>query len=131
MYEQDKESASLKSLFATLSDETYRLYRQEFQLARAEIKASFTSAFSGLVAVFAGGLMAFAALLILLQALVVALANVMPPSIAALIVGAGTAVVALLVVQHGTGKLEAANLAPERTIRALRKDTKMVKEQLT
>lgn len=128
---QDKEERSLRSLLATLSEETYLLYRQEFQLARAELKDNASKAIAGLAGVVAGALIAFASLLVLLQALVVALANVMAPSLAALIVGIATAVVAFLVIQGGTSKLDAANLTPRRTVRSLKKDTEMVKEQLT
>ena len=77
-----------------------------------------------------GLLIAFCALLVLVQALVVALANVMAPSLAALSVGLGLAVIALAAIKHGETNLRARNLAPSRTLNSLKEQTHRVKESI-
>ncbi len=68
----------------------------------------------------------------LLQALVVAIAEAgVPPAVAALIVGAVVALIAYLLVHKGIRDLRLSQLAPTRTVDALKRDTQVVEEQFS
>jgi uncharacterized membrane protein YfcA len=88
-----------------------------------------SNATTGLIAIVAGLLVATCALLILLQALVIALADHMPASVASLIVGIVVAVIAFVMIWQGQRNLSAERLAPKRTMRSLRQDSRMVMEK--
>ena len=118
-----------KSLLSGLVDQISQLVRQELRLAQAEVSEKFAQAQSGGLLIFAGMLLAFCALLILLQALVLALANLMPTTAAAVLVGVTTAAVAFVLIKQGQRKLKVTNLVPERTITAVVKDKEMVLEK--
>ncbi len=112
---------------ALFSDFTL-LVKQEFDLARAEMSEKFEQIQVGVAAIAAGLLIAFVALLVLVQALVVALSNIMPPSIASLLVGIILAVVAFVSVTMGRQSLAARNLTPQRTLNSLRDSAETIKE---
>ena len=66
----------------------------------------------------------------LLQALVVWLTELgLAPALAALIVGGGVAIIALVLTYKGINALKASNLAPTRTVESLRRDAQMIQEQ--
>jgi hypothetical protein len=74
--------------------------------------------------------LALAALIVLLQALVIALAELgLAPALSALIVGGVVAIIAFALIYKGMNDLKASNLAPTRTVEALRRDAHMIKEQ--
>ena len=104
---------------ALFSDFTL-LVKQEFDLARAEVGEKIEQLQIGVAAIAGGLLIAFVALLVLVQALVVALANIMPPSLASLLVGVLLAVIAFVAVMKGRQNLKAENLAPTRTLNSVR-----------
>jgi xanthine/uracil permease len=84
------------------------------------------------MAIVAGALIAFAALIVLLDALVYGLTEAgLERWLAALIVGVVVAIVGFLLVRKGQNDLSAARLAPERTAENVRKDIKLVKEQVS
>ncbi|TQV70088.1 phage holin family protein [Denitrobaculum tricleocarpae] len=120
---------SIKSLLSGLVDQISQLVRQELRLAQAEVSQKIAQAQAGGLAVFAGMLLAFCALLILLQALVLALSNIMPPTVAAILVSLTTAAVAFALIKQGQRKLKVTNLVPERTIAAVRRDKELVMEK--
>jgi uncharacterized membrane protein YqjE len=105
------------------------LVRQELRLAQAEGSEKMSKAMTGLIAIIAGLLVAICALLVLLQALVIALSNYMPAWVASLVVGVGVALIAFIMIWQGQRSLSAEHLAPERTIRSLRRDSRMVMEK--
>ena len=112
--------ASLGELLSGLVHDLGQLVRQELRLAQAEVGEKLTQAQNGIYAVTTGLLVAFCALLILLQAVVIALSNVMPAWLAAVVVGLVLAVVALLLIRQGRKNLRARNLIPQRTLRTVR-----------
>ncbi|EFL88626.1 phage holin family protein [Ahrensia sp. R2A130] len=112
---------------ALVSDATL-LVKQEVSLAKAEAEEKFEQVQTGLIAIVSGLLIAFVALLVLVEALVVALANIMPPSLAALLVGVILAVVAFFAVKKGQDNLSVKNLKPRRTMNAVREDAETLKE---
>ncbi len=126
--QSENRDRSFGELLSTLTKHTSVLCRQEIALAKVEAQESLSEAIAGFVSIAVGGMIALAALMVLLQALTVALANFMAPSLAALCVGGGTALIAFLLVQKGLRHLKAKNLMPERTVRSLQQTTEMVKD---
>lgn len=122
---------SFKSLLKDLVDDIGRLTRQELRLAQAEASEKISQIQAGVIAIIAGMLLAFSALLVLLQALVIALANVMAPWLAAVIVSVGVAIIALILVKQGQSNLKATSLTPSRTINSLQSDKDLVREKVT
>lgn len=112
---------------ALVSDATL-LMQQEARLARAEVGEKVEQVQLGIIAIVSGLLLAFCALLILLQALVVALANIMPASLAALLVGVVLAVIAYVSVKAGSDQLKTSNLMPNRTINSVRDSAETIKD---
>ncbi|MEO4041174.1 phage holin family protein [Hoeflea sp. CAU 1731] len=104
------------------------LVRQEINLAKAEAAEKLGQIQAGVAAVAVGLLIALTALLVLVQALVVALGNIMPPALAALIVGVVLALIAFVLVMNGANQLKPENLAPKRTIRSVRENAEKMKE---
>ncbi|MEM1317054.1 MAG: phage holin family protein, partial [Pseudomonadota bacterium] len=97
-----------------ISDGTL-LIKHEIALAKAEAEEKFDQVQTGLIAIVSGLLIAFVALIVLVQALVVALGNIMPPSLAALLVGTVLAAIAFITVRSGQKNLSPKNLTPRRT----------------
>jgi Putative Actinobacterial Holin-X, holin superfamily III len=127
---QHTDDRSLKELFGDLTHSVTTLFRKEIELARAEISEKLSQAGVAAGAVAAGGVLALAALMVLLQALVIALTELgVAPALSALIVGGAVAIIAFALIYKGMNDLKAGNLAPSRTVEALRRDAHMVKEQ--
>lgn len=104
------------------------LVRQEVNLARAEAEEKMEQMQTGIAAVAAGLVLAGVALIVLTQALVVALANLVPPSVAALIVGVIMAIIAFIAVSRGVESLKPENLKPRRTIKSVRESADKIRE---
>jgi hypothetical protein len=65
------------------------------------------------------------------QALVIALTELgLAPAWSSLIVGGVVAIIAFALIYKGMNDLKANNLAPTRTVEALKRDAHMVKEQV-
>ncbi len=114
---------------ALLSDGSL-LIRQEIKLAKAEAEEKIDQAQSGLIALAVGLLIAMVALLVLVQALVVALGNLMPPSLAALLVGVALAVIAFVAITKAQADLKPKNLAPRRTVKSVSESAIAIKEAI-
>jgi drug/metabolite transporter (DMT)-like permease len=126
---QQADDRSLKELFGDLTQSVTSLFRKEIELARAETSEKLSQAGVAAGAIAAGGVLALAALIVLLQALVIALSELgLAPALSALIVGGVVAIIAFALIYKGVNDLKASNLAPTRTVEALRRDAHMVKE---
>jgi O-antigen ligase len=125
----DAETRSVASLISRLLGEVSTLFRKEIALAKAEISESAAHAKAGAIAIAAGGAVIFAGLLVLLAAAVLALAKVMDPWLAALIVGILAGAIGFVLIQSGKKQLEPSALKLERTQEALRKDRDMVQRR--
>jgi drug/metabolite transporter (DMT)-like permease len=126
---QQTDDRSLKELFGDLTQSVTTLFRKEIELARAETSEKLSQAGVAAGAIAAGGVLALAALIVLLQALVIALSELgLAPALSALIVGGVVAIIAFALIYKGMNDLKASNLAPTRTVEALRRDAHMVKE---
>lgn len=104
------------------------LIRQEVSLAKAEAEEKIEQVQYGLVEIGAALIIALAALLVLTQAVVVALANFMPPSLAALIVGVILAIAAFISLKTGLNSIKPENLAPRRTMHQVSEDVDTLKD---
>lgn len=121
-------TTNMKDTIRELIADLTLLLRQEISLARAEAGEKIDQIQNGFIALVAGLLIAFCALLVLVQALVVALANVMPASVASLAVGIVLAVIAYISVTSGSRQLKPENLAPNRTMKSVRESAERMKE---
>lgn len=130
MPDTEKNNRPISSLFSDLLNELTELVRQEILLAKREISDKVNQITSGGVILVAGGAVLFAGFLALLHCAELALANVMAPWLAALIVGGVVAIVGLILVLKGRSKLKTANLAPQRTMESLQRDKELAQEHV-
>jgi drug/metabolite transporter (DMT)-like permease len=126
---EQTDDRSLKELLGDLTQSVTTLFRKEIELARAETSEKISQAGVAAGAIAGGAILALAALIVLLQALVIALTELgLAPALSALIVGGVVAIIAFALIYKGMNDLKASNLAPTRTVEALRRDAHMVKE---
>jgi predicted lipid-binding transport protein (Tim44 family) len=118
----------LTDLLKDLARETTTLFRQEVELAKAEIAQKAKQAGAG-AGMFGGaavlGLGAFGALTAML---ILALAIVMPATVAALIVMVVYAAIAAFLAMQGRQRMrEAAPPMPEQTVETVKEDVEWLK----
>lgn len=121
---------SIAALLADLAEQIRTLLRLELALFKAELAEKLQRLGFGLAAVAAGAVLAFSGWLALLAAAVLALAIVLPPWLAALIVGIVTLLVAGLLLLLGKRWLDAKSLVPRRSLSSLKQDEAWVGERL-
>lgn len=122
---------SAVGLIRQLAHEVPALLTKELALAKAEIKETVETAKAGVAAVGMGAIVMLAGLIIVLLAAVYALANIMQPWLAALIVGAVAMVVGFIMIQSGKKQFDASNLTPERTVSSLQKDKDAIQRKVS
>ena len=122
---------SAVGLIRQLAHEVPALLTKELALAKAEIKETVETTKAGVAAVGMGAIVMFAGLIIVLLAAVYALANIMQPWLAALIVGAVAMVVGFIMIQSGKKQFDASNLTPERTVNSLQKDKDAIQRKVS
>lgn len=127
---EQKQDRSLGELFADLAGETSTLVRQEVALAKTELSQKAARAGKQVGALVVGGAVAYAALLALMLAVIYALAQVMPPWAAALIVAVILAAIAGWLVTQALNALKQTDLAPRQTIETLKEDAQWMKDQV-
>lgn len=105
------------------------LVQDELVLARAEISRNLSRAGMGIAFIGIAALMALVALNVFATALIGLLtAAGVPLWIAALSIGGGLLVVALIFAMAGKSRLEPEAIAPSRTIDNIKKDVEELKE---
>lgn len=126
------EERSVVQLLSDLWREGSTLLRDEAELAKAEISEKVTQAETALASLAAGAVILFAGFLFLLSAasagLELMLAPEVAPWLAPLIVGLIVAIAGGVLLAAGRRRLSAERLAPERTLRSLRRDAELAKE---
>ncbi|MGH8728056.1 MAG: phage holin family protein [Burkholderiales bacterium] len=128
-----KEQRPLTSLFSDLVTETTDLVRKEIALAKSEMSHKATQVKSGVSFIAIGGALLFAALLFFLNAAVAWVATIMPDApvwAPSLIVAAVVTLIGFIVLMIGKSSLAAKNLTPRRTVDSLKRETRIVKEDL-
>ena len=122
---------SAVGLIRQLAHEVPALLTKELALAKAEMKASVETTKAGIAAVGMGAVVLLAGLITVLLAAVYALANVMQPWLAALIVGVIAMAVGLIMIQSGKKRFDATSLTPERTVNSLQKDKDAIQRKVS
>jgi hypothetical protein len=126
----ERRERSVATLLSDLARDFSLLIRQEVALAKAEASEKVGQLGMGVGMMAAGGFVAFAGLIVLMFAGVYALALVMEPWQAALIVGGVVTLLGLVLVFVGKSKLSADKLTPQRTIQSIKDDARWAKEQV-
>ncbi len=128
-----KEDRPLGSLLGDLMADLTELVSKEIQLAKAELSEKVSQATAGVTSLAVGGLVAFAGLLVLLDAAVYGVAALLgdaPLWAAALIVGVVVLGIGMVLLLKGRSNLSAENLAPKRTVEAMRQNVETIREQV-
>lgn len=119
------------TLVTAAMSQTADLLQTEFRLARTELAEKLAAFRGGLVMMVMGTIFLIAALGLILQALVsMLIAGGVSPAVAILIVAGGAALLGLVLFMSGQSRLQPAELTPDRTLNALARDSRMVKETL-
>jgi xanthine/uracil permease len=121
---------SLPQLVGDLTHDLSTLVRKESELIRVELKENMQQMARGGATLAVGAVLTLAAAMVLLQTLVLALAKVMDPVWASLLVGVIVAVVGVVLLRNGAKSAQPSNLRPDRAANQLRKDAQLVKEQV-
>ena len=126
-----KDERSLGDLFSELAAETGTLVRQEVALAQAELttKAAVVGKNVGFLAI--GGAIGYAALLAVLAGVILGLSYLMPPWIAAILVGVVVGIAAFVLVSSALAELKKTNLKPEETVESIKEDAQWLKNQVS
>jgi uncharacterized membrane protein YqjE len=116
-------------IFQDIMSHVTEIIRSEVRLARVEVREDLKQVSNAGVFLVIGAVFALYALGFILLGAVSALETTMAPWLAAVIVGVGAAVVALIFVQVGRTKLKQASLKPDKTIQSLQENVTWMKKQ--
>lgn len=126
----DRGGNTLQGLVGDALRDGVDLARKELALFRAEMASNATGIAKGAAMFLGAAVFAVASLIWLTQALVYGLEIVTHSQwISALIVGAGLLVIAIVLVIVGKNMMSASNLAPDRTVRSLKRDGEVLSER--
>jgi len=132
MMNQTLRRPGVVTLATTAMAQTADLVQAEFRLARAELSEKMGAFRSGLIMILVGAIFLIVALGMALQALVgVLIAAGLSPAAAILLVAGISAIVGVVLFVVGQNRLTPSELAPDRTLNSLSRDSRMVKETLT
>lgn len=128
-----RDTRSFGELLGDLIHETQTLFRKEIELVKTEVSAKVERASGGIGIALAGALLLNAAAVIFLQGFAVILAGWLGMGVGSsgLLVGLIVALAAVLVIRRGAKRTRGANLMPEGTIRQIKKDAELIKEQVS
>jgi hypothetical protein len=121
----DPDSAA--GLLSRLVNDVSALFRNEVALAKAELTRAANRAKVGAVSMATGAAVLVAGLLALVAAAILALAQVVEPWLAALLIGAALAIVGFVMLSSGKKKIEPSAFTLERTQQSLRRDSEIVR----
>jgi uncharacterized membrane protein YqjE len=119
---------SFGELLGQLANHSASLVRDEMALAKQELRESVRSLQRGVVTLAIGAVIGLIALGTLAASAVVGLAHFMDAGYAALIVGAGLALIAGILASVGINRLKRTQLKPEQTMETLEEDRQWLKE---
>ena len=129
--DDDLRERPLGELLRMLSQETTTLVKQELDLAKAEVQQKGKQAGVGAGFLGGAGVAGLLALGALTACLILALANVMPDWLAALIVAVLWGIVAAVLGLRGRDKVkDAAPPVPEQTAETLKEDVEWAKARM-
>ncbi|MDX8434840.1 phage holin family protein [Mesorhizobium abyssinicae] len=127
----NQDNRGLTTLIGDLAQQVTTLLQTESKLLRAEMSESLSKAGAGAVEFLGGAICILAALIVLLQALVIALANAgLGPGWSSLLVGIAVAILGIFLLRSGTASMAPSELTPDRTQDQLKRDARVIKEQI-
>ena len=127
----DQNQSSIQTLLADALRDTTDLARKEVALFRAELSDNVRTLVMGIAMMVGAAVFAVAAIILFTEALVKWLATVVDSeALAALIVGGAMAVIAVGLVLYGRSTMSAASLFPNRAVRSIQRDTKVLSEKV-
>ena len=119
---------SFAGLLVELASQSSLLVREEVLLARRELREDFEQMRASLLKVAVGTAVAVLAAFSLLAAAILALSQYWQPWQAALTVGLGIAVVAVVMIFVGLAQLKQTRLMPEQTLETLEENKQWLQE---
>lgn len=125
------ETKPLGELFADVGRETSELIRQEIALAKIEMRDKATQAAKDAMLIAAGGAIAYAGTLAIVVAIILALGLVIPMWASALLIGALVLGIGFALLQTGLKSLKRLDPAPRATLASVKRNTELLKEQLS
>jgi hypothetical protein len=128
--ERPKTGHSTTALLVDLINQITLLIRQEGILLRTEMVEAAMRAGLGAALVAVGFIFALGGFLALLAAAALGLAIVLPPGLAAFIIGIFALGIAVILLLLGKRQLNTRALVPQRTLNSLREDKVWLKEQM-
>jgi hypothetical protein len=127
---QAMHNKSLGELFADLTRDVSNLMRQEVQLARTEISQNVVRAAKNAGLLIGAGMAAFFAAQALIACGILALAQIVAPWLAALVVALALLIVAGVLATMGIEALRKSSLTPKQTVETIREDVRWAKQQI-
>ncbi|HEY7385585.1 MAG TPA: phage holin family protein [Beijerinckiaceae bacterium] len=127
----DQNQSSIQGLISDALRDTTDLARKEVALFRAELAENVRALVMGIAMMVGAAVFAIAAIILFTEALVKWLATVVgSEALSALIVGGAMAVIAVGLVLYGRSTMSAASLMPNRAVRSIQRDTKVLSERI-
>ncbi|HEX2725946.1 MAG TPA: phage holin family protein [Beijerinckiaceae bacterium] len=127
----DQNQSSIQGLISDALRDTSDLARKEMALFRAELSENVRTLIIGVGMMVGAAVFAIAAIILFTEALVKWLATVVgSEALSALIVGGAMAVIAVGLVLYGRSTMSAASLMPNRAVRSIQRDTKVLSERV-
>jgi uncharacterized membrane protein YqjE len=127
----DLRDRSMGELLRQLSEQTTRLVHQELELAKAELTQKGRQAGQGAGMFGGAGALGLAALGALTACFILALNEIMPAWLAALIVAVIYGAIAAFLALRGRDKVKQATpLVPEQTVETVKEDVEWAKTQM-
>jgi putative superfamily III holin-X len=120
----------IATLLADRVSQTILMLRQEVALLKAELHEKFSRASPGAMTLGAGALTLFSGWLVLLAAAVLGLATIVPPWLAALIIGLSVSGLGGALLYIGKSRGDVQSLLPRRTLRSMREDEAWLRDRL-
>ena len=121
---------SIGQLISGVALDTRNLVTSELALAKMEITDAINEVKSGAVSLVGGVVVLVAGLGALVAAAILALAMVVTPWLAALIIGVILAIFGAVMVSAGKSKMNVSSLTPDRALRAVRRDAETVQRNV-
>lgn len=125
-----QEEKSIGTLFSDLTSQTATLVRHELQLAKVEMSQKAVQVGKDVGMIGLGGAIAHAGFLAVLAAVILALGEIMPFWLSALIVGLVALGAGYFMSQQRLNALKRLDPTPHATVASLNEDKEWAKEQL-
>jgi uncharacterized membrane protein YqjE len=127
---REGDQSSMASLFTRLLNDATALLHNEFALARAELTRAADNAKTAAIASGVAVAVLLAGALAIVAAVILALAEVMAPWAAALLVGVALAITGIVLLGTARKKLAHSSVGMERTQNSLKQDAALVARKL-